>query len=411
MFELLKDKIYLRYWLAIVISFLGDAITLTTILFLVGSNTKSVLMISLVMIAYLIPTVILGPIIGPFIDKISKRHTMVYSDFIRMILVLLMIPFQSNNSVLLFLICLVGVSRTFFEPARIAAIPHIVGPTRIPQGIALFQSTSAILRFLGPVAAGFLIAFQGITLIFIYDSISYLLSGLLILTFTFLDADKTTGIKKNNLTFFKSLVLSYKRMFNVPVVRSLSLILMPVMFSLGIFLTNYKGLMFETLNVTALEFGWLEAFLALGIVTGAMVGPNLIAKYNFVKMIKTSLVIVGVSCFTIYFIPPIYALGGVFLVLIWSMIIGFGESLLQVPTANILLTSIPEEIRGQGVALTNSLISGFYLVGSFTGGVLASFVGTLHTIMIAGVILIISVVVYQFFTSKKFTDNEVALEN
>lgn len=29
MLSLLKDKIYIRYWLAVVVSFLGDAITLT----------------------------------------------------------------------------------------------------------------------------------------------------------------------------------------------------------------------------------------------------------------------------------------------------------------------------------------------------------------------------------------------
>lgn len=61
MLELLKDKVYIRYWLAVVVSFLGDAITITTILYLVGTKTNSVLMLSLVLIAHILPSVLLGP--------------------------------------------------------------------------------------------------------------------------------------------------------------------------------------------------------------------------------------------------------------------------------------------------------------------------------------------------------------
>ncbi|UHA59171.1 MFS transporter [Metabacillus litoralis] len=190
MIELLKDKTYLRYWLAVVVSFLGDAMTITTVLFLIGTTVENPLLIGFVFVAQLLPAVILGPLIGPLIDKYSSRKMMIFSDVFRCFTVLSMILFVDKPLVLICLTLLQGIGTAFFEPARMASIPIIVGINRIPSGIALFQTTVAVIKLVGPVLAGLLLAFQSPSLVFILDASSYIISACLIFSLKILKAQK-----------------------------------------------------------------------------------------------------------------------------------------------------------------------------------------------------------------------------
>lgn len=390
MLELLRDKIYIRYWLAVVVSFLGDAITLTTVVYIIGSSTNSVLMISFVFVSQLLPIVILGPFIGPLIDKVQKRYVLVLSDIYRLVLVGLMFLLQEQSIVLLVLLFLMGIGTAFFEPARIASVPTIVGMQRIPQGIALFQSTSAVIKFFGPVLAGLTIANWGVSIVFIYDMISYAISAILLYSLTVLDTKAVYKLKMKN--YYKELTDGYKSILNIPIIKNLSLVLMPVMLSMGIFIANYKGMMFQIFKVSPFEFGWLEGIFAAGVVIGAMFGPTLISRYGLIRLIKSSLLFVGICFFSVYFLPSVHSISGLYPILFWSIIIGFGESLLQVPTSNIILTNIPPELRGQGISLTNSMMNLFFLLGTLLGGVLSIASDTQLPIFISGIILCITYV-------------------
>lgn len=66
--------------------------------------------------------------------------------------------------------------------------------------------------------------------------------------------------------------------------------------------------------------------------------------------------------------------------------------------------NIPDEIRGQGVALNNSLINSCFLLGSFIGGLLVYPFGIIGTIALSGMILIglfVALQVNNFVQSKK----------
>ena len=123
---------YIRYWLAVVVSFLGDSITLATNLYVVGTKTNSVLMLSAVLIAHILSSVLLGPIIGPFIDRFKRKYNLVIADLYRFSLVGIMFFVHENIYALLVLLFLCGIGRAFFEPARIASIPTILFQKELP---------------------------------------------------------------------------------------------------------------------------------------------------------------------------------------------------------------------------------------------------------------------------------------
>lgn len=98
MLELLKDRTYIRYWLAVVASFLGDAITKITLIYVVATETDDpVLYVSLVVIAQLLPFGVLGAFVGPLADRLPARLLMVGSDLVRVVLVLAMIVVRDSR--------------------------------------------------------------------------------------------------------------------------------------------------------------------------------------------------------------------------------------------------------------------------------------------------------------------------
>jgi MFS transporter, DHA3 family, macrolide efflux protein len=386
MFELLQDKTYIRYWIAVVVSFLGDAITLTSIIYLVGVQSGSAMLISLALLAQLLPSVLLGPLIGPLIDRWNRRTVLVAADLYRVVIVLLMIPFQQSPAALISLLFLQGIGTGFFEPARIASVPALVGAGRIPQGIALFQSTSAAIKFAGPVFAGILLSYVSVSAVFIYDSVSFFVSALLLASLNVLNTPKQHRPKVRMLT---DMAEGMRTLFQHKMIRPLLFMLMPVMAVIGILVTNFKELMIHAFRLSSLQYGWVEALFALGLVSGALYGPRLLSRYTPAGLMRLSLVVVAIASLAAWLLPDLKSAIGLLPVLAWSLLLGFGESLLHVPTANLLLQQMPEEIRGRGIALSNSILNGCFAAGYLAGGAASQAFGNINSFILAGVILLL----------------------
>ncbi|WP_162987296.1 MFS transporter [Metabacillus litoralis] len=397
MIELLKDKTYLRYWLAVVVSFLGDAMTITTVSFLIGTTVENPLLIGFVFVAQLLPAVILGPLIGPLIDKYSSRKMMIFSDVFRCFMVLSMILFVDKPLVLICLTLLQGIGTAFFEPARMASIPIIVGINRIPSGIALFQTTVAVIKLVGPVLAGLLLAFQSPSLVFILDASSYIISACLIFSLKILKAQKKDH---NTNSYFNSLWTGVREMIKTSILLFMILLLFPVLIGYGMFLTNYKAVLLQYFQVSNIEFGILEGIFAFGTVIGAIVGSYAMKKIVHYQLLYIAIGTLGLGVVSVYGIIKVdvmfsqsvfFILGG------WSFITGLANALLMVPTSSIFLLHLPEAIRGRGTAIFYSIFNLFLLAGTLLGGFIASSINILLALILSGGILLITTISYPIY--------------
>ncbi|MFY4774934.1 MFS transporter [Metabacillus sp. RGM 3146] len=402
MMELLKDKVYIRYWLAVVISFLGDAMTLTTAVYLVGTLSKDPFMISLVFIAQLLPLVVIGPLIGPVIDRYSRRMMMVLSDLFRFLIVFFMIFSYENMFLLISLIFLQGIGTAVFEPARMASIPSIVGVNRIPQGIALFQSTLAVIKLVGPVLGGVILAFQSPIQIFIFDAFSYFISAILFMGLSVL-AKTNEQQFSSELNYLDHLKTGLFELFRKPILRFVLILLVPVMVSIGIFTTNYKAVLLQVFEVGKIEFGLIEGTLAFGTVIGAIAGSYLLKRILHYRLLFLSIGVLGICIVSIHLISSLFSQWTLVLfpLIIWSLLIGVSNAILTVPTSTIFLQEMPEIIRGRGTAIFFSINNLLILIGTLLGGILGKNMGIILTIMISGSLLIITVLFYPIFRRSK----------
>ncbi|WP_374015847.1 MFS transporter [Paenibacillus thiaminolyticus] len=392
MLELLKDKTYIKYWLAVVIAFLGDGIVRMSVIYLIAQMTNDPLMLALVIFAQLVPSAVLSVFIGPLADRFPKRLLMIYADLSRMVLILCMIFFVNSPWMLLFLVLLNGVAKTVFEPARIASVPRIVGNHSIPTAIALFQSTVQTVNIVGPMLAGLLLVIENTTIIFAICAGTYLCSAWLIGRIDVLKEDQAQSQARSKSQqpepYFSALQAGIRGTMGVASLRFLLIFMIPVMLILGMFTTNYNALLLQEFNAEAFHFGMLEAVFAVGAIGGALIGPRLMNRYfGPGLLLQASIALFGSGMAIVYFLAFLRDAHGLFPVYAWCVIVGLSQGLYNVPLSSTFLMKLPKELVGRGLALFNAILNLCTIIGVIGGGWLAKQYGILPVLVYAGVLL------------------------
>lgn len=399
MLELLKDGTYIRYWLAVVVSFLGDAMTRVTLIYVVARLTNDPVLIAAVVFVQLLPSGLLGAFVGPVVDRFSKRRLLVGSDLARILVVLAMIPMLDSAWALLALLLLEGVGKAIFETARIAAVPQIVGVDRIPTAVALFQSTNWTVNLAGPALGGVLLAIDNVPAVLVIDAATFLISAILLGSMAVLrDAPGADGTRE---PYWRSLRTGMRGVLAVPSLRFLFVVIIPVTAVFGLFTANFNTQMLIDFRLDALEFGFAQAILAGGSVIGALLGPTLIKRYGASNsLLQATVLLFGGTLVALAPTQWLFDDLGLTIVMSWCLLAGFGGSLFQVPVANTLLRDLPEELRGRGVGLLNTVTINFTVVGVALGGVIASVVSVAGSIIGSGVLLLVFTAVTIAYASR-----------
>ncbi|MEU7893922.1 MFS transporter [Nonomuraea sp. NPDC049152] len=381
MLELLKDRTYLKYWLAVVVSFLGDAITRVTLIYVAATLTDApVVLIALVIVAQLLPSGVLGAFVGPLADRLPKRVLLIGSDLARIVIVLAMIPALGSTWLLLTLVFLEGVGKAFFETARIAAIPKIVGGHSIPSAVALFQSTAHTINLLGPALGGLLVAVGSVPVVLMIDAATFLVSALLLGAMAVLREVPAAAREP----YWTALRTGVRGVLEVPSLRFLAIFLVPVMLVLGLFTTNFNAQLLTVFHLPALSYGLAQALFGGGSILGALLGPALMRRFPD-RLLTASIVVFGLSMLAL---APAQWSGHFAAIAVWCLLTGLGSGLFQVPVAHTLLRDLPEDLRGRGVALANALMVNFTIAGVVVGSVVAELAGVAASIIGSGALLL-----------------------
>ncbi|MFJ8862523.1 MFS transporter [Streptomyces sp. NPDC102451] len=396
--ELLRDKVYIRYWLAVVVSFLGDGIAKVTVVYVAATLTDApALFIAAVVIAQLVPSGVLGTFIGPLVDRMSPRVLLVGADLARVVTVLAMIPAVHNAGLLLALIFLEGLGKSVFETARMAAIPKVVGTHSLPAAIGLFQSTVQTLNLVGPLIGGVLIATAGVRLSFVIDAITFVVSALLLGNLAVLKDASVTATSPGQ--YWSSLRSGVTGALSIPTLRTVAWMMVPVMIAIGVFTTNVNTQLLVSFDLSAFDFGLAQAMLGAGAILGAFFGPMLVKRFALAELLAGAVGLFAVSLLVLWPIDR-YGVSWLAVICAWCALAGLGMSLVQVPVANILLRDLPEDLRGRGIALLNALMVNFTIVGVLLGGAFANWGGIAESIVVTGAILLIPAAALTFRTRR-----------
>ena len=169
-------------WCGGLVSGIGDSMLRLTLPFYIYARTGSVLATTAMFIASSTPGLLLGSVAGVFVDRWDRRRTMIAADVGRAGLIVLLLTVQSQGG--LWPVYGVGFLESalslFFGPAKAALIPALVGEQQLVAANSLTGVSNGLVGVLGPSLGGALLGLLGLPGLVLADSLSYLISALLI---------------------------------------------------------------------------------------------------------------------------------------------------------------------------------------------------------------------------------------
>lgn len=353
--ELLRsNRDFRQLWLGQVVSQLGDWFNTIALFTLVLRLTGSGRAVGLVLVARFLPSVVLGPLSGVLADRFNRRHIMIASDVARALVVLGFLFIRSPEQVwLVYLLTVLQLAfSAFFEPARSAALPSVVAPRDLLTANAISSVTWSAMLTLGAAVGGPVTDWFGTDAAFFIDSLTYLVSALLVAS---VRLPRRAKRPKTPLTVAKALGvtdtlegLRYVR--RRP--RVVALLLVKSAWGLGGGILTLLPVFGEKIFRVSLGAGVGGAALGMSVLyaargVGTAIGPVVMRRFYGETRAQMQLTI-GVS----------FVVGGVFyvlfgvsesfaLALVWLALAHMGGSVLWVFSTVLLQSAVEDEFRGR----------------------------------------------------------------
>lgn len=183
--RLALDSSFSALWTGQLISLIGDRVHQVALAFLVLRATDSAMAVGAVFLVSTLPNLLLGPLVGPLVDRWDHREVMVVSDLLRAGLVILIPIAAVTNLALVYpLVFLVTTVSLFFRPAKSAIVPRMVGSDDLVAANSSIWLAETFADIGGFALAGLFVALLGsqLPLAFWADAATYLASAVLIAT-------------------------------------------------------------------------------------------------------------------------------------------------------------------------------------------------------------------------------------
>lgn len=278
-----RNKSFRNLWLGKTGSVFGDwfnQVALAQVTLLLSHSPAAM---GLVLLCRALPSVLLGPLVSPLIDRFSKKRIMLLSDLLRAVFALTFaVAFSFQLEWLLYPgAILLGAAGILFGPTENAVISMIVAPKDLAEANAIRSGTSGIASIIGAVCGGLIASMTSPVLCFVINAASYLWSALCI----YLTKWQEIETKPNRFSYFSSLKEGFVEASRNRLARSIILIGI----SWGIAGGGYYVLVPLLGNrlsfADGLGIGLLYAIDGVGVVIGAYLVKRWIGTSQRLSMI------------------------------------------------------------------------------------------------------------------------------
>src|SRR5580765_3286536 len=169
-------------WLSQLVSQVGDGISNLALLWFVYSITGSPMKTTVIGLLHTIPPIVLGPLIGVYVDRLPKKIFLIGSNTVRAVLIGIIPCAVATDTftvnLLYVLVFLDAVAMATFSPALTSSVPLIVPRAQFTAANALIQSTTSLGIIFGPALSGVGIALFGSQKVLCLNAVTYFVAAL-----------------------------------------------------------------------------------------------------------------------------------------------------------------------------------------------------------------------------------------
>ncbi len=391
------------------VSQIGDKFYMLALSFWVLDVTGSPSYMGVALFCSFFPATVLGFFSGVFVDRYNRKNIIVITDLIRGIIVSLVVFLYYRQMLTVPLILgiqiLLSINTAFFNPAIPSIIPQIVSKDQLTRANSLTQLVRGISSVLGPVLGGICVGFFGYAFVFIFNALSYLISGLLEM-FIKVPENQTQDLQQSAIVdqFKEGIRFVFK---SVPLIIFL-LIISLLHFFIGSIEAFFPVLAKEMAGNGPQNLGYLQTSLGAGII----ISSAIIGWINFQKN-ESFILFSAIFCIGIVYmaISIHFELYSSFIYTIFLLFTLFGGVIILAGTCfrSILQKTIPNHIAGRvfGVvgAVSDISIPLAMLVYGFLLSYFSSIILLFYTGLTISVIAPVLFLIYRKSTMDNLTLN------
>jgi len=342
---------YRRLFVATLASGAGTYLAAIALTVDVFDRTGSGTWVSALLIAEFLPAIVIGLLLGPLVDRWSRRRLLIGSDLVRLA-VFCVLPFAGSATVVVALAFVAGLATGFFRPAVYAGMPNLVDDEDLPAANALLQAVENIAWMVGPIVGGVLLAVQGPELAYWLNAISFLLSAALLAR---IPARRLQAGEIESRGHWQDLGDGFRL-----VRRSRALLTVLVVWNvvlLGSAAVNVAEVVLAKVSLDAgdLGFGILVGASGLGLTLGSLAAGSLLDRLGIRYTYAATIAVMALG-YGIASVAPTLALA------VAAVVVGtFGNGAAIVCNALLVQRGAPDELRGR--AFTVIMSSNYVLLG------------------------------------------------
>ena len=375
-----EHRAYRNLLLSRLISALGTWTAFFAIRIALFNQTNSAWWVSILLFAELLPGVILGIAVGPLIDRWPRQRMMVLSD-LGGAACFGALPFVHSPAAICAVAAVAGFSAAFFRPACYSSLPNLVREDSLVAANALMQGTENIATLMGPVLAGVGIVLFGSSTVYALNSVSFLISALLLVRIGNRLQSKVParigGTHWREVRAGLSLVRSDSHLSSIALIWSWATLAYAGINVAEIVLTT------DAYGAGSAGFGVFVAFSAAGILLGNILTVWFIERLTVYGGYRASFLVTAAGV-AICAVSPNLAIGCV-----GAVIFGVGNGIGLVCNMTLIQQVVSDDRRGQVFAVLGSMVQTFTLIGTLAAGWITTALGPRSMWGISATLLVI----------------------
>jgi MFS family permease len=350
--------------------------------------TSSGSWVAALLIADFLPIVLIGLLLGPLVDRLSRRRLMIVSDLVRFG-VFAALPFVHSPAAIVALAAASGVATGFFHPAANAGLPNLVADEDLTNANSLLQTVETLALMVGPVLAGLMLTVWPPSVPYAINAVTFLASAALVARIPaakLQSDDSVTNGHWRDVADGIRLVLTSHPLRTVLVVWNVAVV--------GSAFVNVAEVVFakHDLNAGNVGFGILVAASGIGLALGSFLAAPALAKVGLRRHYVGSIALMGVGwgaaalSGSIWLAVP-FVVGG-----------AAGNGAASVCNRLFVQRGAPDQYRGRALATIMSSNYAVVGLGMAAAGVLIDHYGARTVWLAAGIVFLFAAAVALVLT-------------
>jgi len=344
--ELLRrNKNFRLLFLATLGSLLGTWLATIALTVDIYDRTHSGSWVSALLISVFLPTAIVGVVIGPLLDRLSRRRLMIASDLLRAG-VFVALPFVGRPVWIVALAAISGLGNAVYRPAVNAGIPNLLEADQLEKGNALFQTVENMAWAAGPLIGGVIVAASGTHAAYWINAGSFVLSAVLL---RMIPARRLQSDVSPSRGHWRDLADGLALARHSPTLQTVFAAWSLTM--LGAACINVGEVVIAKSSFNAGDFGFGLLFGAggVGLAIGSFMGGMLAERRSISRLYGPAIVLAGVG-YGLAAIAP-----NVWLASLAVVLAGTGNGAAALYNVLLIQRGVPDSYRGRAFTIAMSL--------------------------------------------------------